>query len=219
MTKNALTINDLRAQLAAKFQEQRNFMPASASTKIKPVPGKGFTLPDGKIIPSIEAVILDIRYLHRLYPPYKPGNIESPFCWAVGKDAKNMAPDEKSSKPAHDKCEGCPHDEWGSGNNGIGKRCKNDIRLALLQPDADEDAPIFTLELPPASNTSFTNTLKKLEVPTQTVVMKFTMDERFTYVKVITELLSPAPDALAPFIMDAMAKAQPLLDRGFDYEA
>jgi hypothetical protein len=60
--------------------------------------------------------------------------------------------------------------------------------------------------------------LRTLTVPIQTVVMRFSLDPKQTYAKVITELLSPAPDTVAPYLLTAIDKAQPLVNRGFDYD-
>ena len=151
--------------------------------------------------------------------PYKPGVIETPSCWSVAADANEMYPDEKAEKPVADACEGCPMNEWGSGANGNGKKCKNSIRLALLQPDATEKSPVSILELPPTSCGSFLKVLRGLTVPVQTVVMRFSLDNKQTYPKVVTELLSPAPDTVAPFLLAAIDKAQNPISRGFDYDA
>lgn len=219
MATAVMNLQDLRTQLAAKLQEQKNTLPPPTSTRIKAVAKEGFALPTGEVIEELEAIVVDVRYVNALYlKPYKAGVIETPSCWAVSADANTMVPDEKSEKAVHSACEGCPNNEWGSGANGSGKKCKNTIRLALLQPDATDKSPILTLDLPPTSTGPFLKTLRTLTVPIQTVVMRFSLDPKQTYAKVLTELLSPAPDAVAPYLLAAIDKAQPLIGRGFDYD-
>lgn len=214
-----MNLQDLRTQLAAKLQEQKNTLPPPTSSRVKAVAKEGFALPTGEVLEELEAIVVDVRYVNALYlKPYKAGVIETPSCWALSADANDMAPDAKSEKPIHTACDGCPNNEWGSGANGPGKKCKNTIRLALLQPDADEKSPILTLDLPPTSIGPFLKVLRTLTVPIQTVVMRFSLDPKQTYAKVLTELLSPAPDAVAPYLLAAIDKAQPLINRGFDYD-
>ena len=213
-----MNLQDLRTQLAARLQEQKSALPPPTSSRIKTIAKEGFSLPDGSVLEELEAVVVDVRYVNALYlKPYKPGVIEAPSCWAISDDANTMAPDAKAEKPVHSSCEGCPNNEWGSGANGSGKKCKNGIRLALLQPDANDKSPILTLDLPPTSMAPFLKVLRTLTVPVQTVIMRFSLDPKQTYAKIITELLSPAPDSLAPFLLPAIDRAQPLIGRGFDY--
>ena len=218
MALNVMNLQDLRTQLAAKLQDQKNTLPPPTSSKIKPVVKEGFALPNGQVLEELEAIVVDVRYVNALYlKPYKPGAIETPSCWALNADANILAPNEASEKPVHATCEGCPNNEWGSGANGSGKRCKNMIRLALLPPDATEKTSVFILDLPPTSTGPFLKVLRGLSVPMQTVVMRFSLDPKQTYAKVLTELLSPAPDAVAPFILGAIERAKPTIERGFDY--
>lgn len=220
MANAIMNMQDLRAQLAAKLQDQKSALPPPTSSRIKAIAKEGFSLPTGEVIEELEAVVLDVRYINALYlKPYKPGVIETPSCWAVSADYAAMEPSEKSEKPVHSVCEGCPNNEWGSGNGGSGKKCKNTIRLALLQPDATDKSPILTLDLPPTSTGPFLKAIRTLKVPIQTVVMRFSLDPKQTYAKIITELLSPAPDTLAPYLLAAIEKAQPLISRGFDYDS
>ena len=220
MATAIMNLQDLRTQLAARLQDQKSALPPPTSARIKAVAKEGFHLPTGEILEELEAIVVDVRYVNALYlKPYKPGVIETPSCWSVAADANEMYPDEKAEKPVADACEGCPMNEWGSGANGNGKKCKNSIRLALLQPDATEKSPVYILELPPTSCGSFLKTLRGLTVPVQTVVMRFSLDNKQTYPKVITELLSPAPDTVAPFLLAAIDKAQTPISRGFDYDA
>lgn len=219
MANAIMNMQDLRTQLAAKLQEQKSTLPPPTSSRIKAVAKEGFALPTGQVIEELEAIVVDVRYVNALYlKPYKPGVIETPSCWAISADANELVPNEKSEKAVHIACEGCPNNEWGSGANDLGKKCKNTIRLALLQPDATDKSPILTLDLPPTSTGPFLKVLRTLSVPVQTVVMHFSLDPKQTYAKIITKLLSPAPDAVAPYLMTAIDKAQPLINRGFDYE-
>jgi hypothetical protein len=216
MTNAIMNLQDLRASLAAKLQDQRSSLPPPSSARIRPVAKEGFKLPDETIVEELEGIVVDVRYINALYlKPFKRGEIETPTCWVVSPDANGMAPDEKSSKPRCESCEGCPMNEFGS--KGAGKACKNTIRLAIVPPDADAKTTPFMLDLAPTSTTSFLKVLRTLKVPMQTVVMTFSLDSKVEYVKVNTQLLSPAPDSVAPFLMGLIDKAQASISRGYDF--
>jgi hypothetical protein len=213
-----LDLNALRAQLAAKLQDQQNTLPPPNTIRIKPIVKEGYEFPNGKVLETIEAVVLGVHYINAYYTKtYRAGEIETPPCWANSANANDITPSELATKIQAPSCIGCPHNEFGS--KGAGKACKNMIRLALVPPDSDENTIPLMLDLPPTSTKSFLDTYRKLgTLPVQTVIMKFELDPSVTYPKTITSLLSPAPDAIAPFIIPLMEKAQPGLARGFDYD-
>jgi len=217
MSNALMNLQDLRASLAAKLQEQRAALPPPTSARIRPIAKEGFKLPDESILEELEGIVVDIRYINALYvKPFKRGEIETPGCWVVSPDANNMAPDEKSTKPRAESCNGCPLNEFGSKGNG--KACKNTVRLAIIPPDADEKTVPYLLDLAPTSTSPFLKLLRGLKVPIQTVVLKFSLDSKVEYVKVLTELQSPAPDSVAPFILGLIDKAQDSISRGYDFD-
>ena len=95
-------------------------------------------------------IVLDSAYEHVFYPhAFDPDALRSPDCWAVGRVESELTPDhEDVENKQADACEGCPMNEWGSDlEGGKGKACKDSYILALLPPDAEEGAPLVTLEL------------------------------------------------------------------------
>ena len=217
MTNAIMSMQDLRNSLAAKLQDQRNTLPPPSSPRIRPIAKEGFKLPDETVVETLEAIVVDVRYINALYlKPFKRGEIETPTCWVVSPDANSMAPDEKSTKPRNDDCETCQFNQFGSKGNG--KACKNTIRLALIPPDANEKTVPFIMDLAPTSTTSFLKVVRGLKVPIQTVIMNFTLDPKEEYVKIITALDSPAPDSIAPYLLDLIEKAQGAINRGYDFD-
>ena len=213
MATQIANINDLRASLAAKLQDPRNTLPPSSNIRIK-AKKTGFDMPDGSTLQTLEAIVVDVRYVNALYvKPYKPGVIETPSCWAISNDANVMVPHADAEKAAAVSCDDCPNNQFGSKGNG--KACKNTIRLALLQPDATDKSPIFMLDLAPTSTTSFLKVIRPLTIPYQTVVMKFTLDATVDYPKIITNMIGPADDAVAPFLLTKIEQAQDPINRGF----
>lgn len=215
-----MTLADLKNQLAQKLQDQKSMLPPPTSTTIR-ITREGFVLPDGRKADQIVGVVVDMRYINALYTKrYVPGQVESPTCWAVSADANDMTPSEKSAKVQAPSCIGCPHNEWGSA--GAGKTCKNTIRLALVTSDSDAKAPVFIMNLAPTSTGPFLKELRALVndgTPYQTALFQFDMDNSVDYPKILSKVIGPAPDALAPSIMPLIVSAQDRLNRGFDYDA
>jgi hypothetical protein len=214
-----MSLAELRTQLAEKLQSQRATLPPPTSSRIKPIAKEGFLLPSGDTAETIDAVVVDMRYVNALYlKPYKDGVIETPSCWAVGSDANAMAPHSKSESPVSDACDGCPHNEWGSGTNGVGKKCKNGIRLAMLPLDATEKTQVLSMDLPPTSMKSFIGILRKLkDIPFQLIAMNFSLDPKVKYPLVVSTAIGDLPDHMAPLLPSAMERSQEMLNRGFDY--
>ena len=216
MANAIMNMADLRTQLAAKLQDQRSALPPPTSSRIRAVAKEGFKLPDESILDELEAVVLDVRYINALYiKPFKRGESEIPGCWSVSSDANIMVPDETCTKPRCADCKACPMNEFGSKGNG--KSCKNTIRLALVAPDATDKTTPYILDLAPTSTSMFLKVLRGLTVPMQCVVMNFSLDSKVEYPKVNTQLLSPAPDTLAPYLLGLIDAAQPAISRGYDY--
>jgi hypothetical protein len=87
---------------------------------------------------SVPIVVLDFVYEHDYFAgAYVPDKPQSPVCFALSRDGKDMAPAPESVDKQHDTCLGCPHLVWGTarGNDGSkrkGKACQERVRLAFL---------------------------------------------------------------------------------------
>lgn len=130
-----------------------------------------FVLPDGANLGSeIQIVIVDFASRKAFYSQqFDRNNPTPPDCYAISPPASKggaiatMAPDDPAL-PAkqHDDCANCPLNQWGSGNGGTGKACREFRDLAVLvvdpeNPDAHNapDAPIYLLSVPPTSLKAF----------------------------------------------------------------
>ena len=147
----------LQKQIAAEIEKQKENIPASGgriNTK-----GKEFTLPDGEKVKNnvLTAVILDYRFNNTYYKAMWDGTSSNrPDCSATGINQESLKPASDLENPIAPKCDGCPMNEWGSASNGRGgKACQNKVRLALVTPDAESNAPIYTLDLTPTALKSF----------------------------------------------------------------
>lgn len=91
---------------------------------------------------------------------YNPNEPRTPICFAYGEVDGELPvePHEKSEKPQHETCEGCPNAEWGTAGEGKrGQACKQSFDLMFVQcsanPNAEEilKAKIFGARLPATS--------------------------------------------------------------------
>lgn len=115
----------------------------------------GNAVPDNKLrVVVVDAIMENDLFVGK----FDPNSPQSPVCYAFGRDEDEMAPHEAVASPECDRCQGCPHNEWGSADTGKGKACKNVRRLALITEDALDggvegiaDAEVAYLKLPVTS--------------------------------------------------------------------
>ena len=90
----------------------------------------------GQPIPGNKMRVIVVDWiLHNLWfdGAYDEENIQSPACYAFGREKAELAPDpENVPEPVSAACEGCEKNQWGSADKGRGKACAETARLALL---------------------------------------------------------------------------------------
>jgi hypothetical protein len=216
MTQALISIDDLKKKLQQNLTTQRSNVPPSASNKIK-LTDEGFELPTGEILESLDTIIVHFAYVNAWYPKrYSPGSVEAPDCFAIDSNFAGLAPHNDASKPVNSECAGCPKNEWGSApGGGRGKACQNRIRLGIISPDATSKSPIFILDLPPTSIGDFIKLIKKLKVPVQTRVLRFSLDPKVDYQKVLCSDDRQTPDSIAPILLEKMELAVPIVERPY----
>jgi hypothetical protein len=94
-------------------------------------------------------------------------NPQPPICYAFGRTEEEMKPHPKAPQPQHDKCIGCPQNEFGSAEKGRGKHCKNIMRLAVipgtpLDADTIKKSDASYIRIPVMSVGNYTSYAKKL---------------------------------------------------------
>lgn len=112
---------------------------------------------------------LENYYNTKPFDPSSPG--APPDCQAIlPVDGGTLAPPEWFGDPQHEKCGGCPMNQFGSkvGDGGVkrsGKACSNYTRIALVPSDAlDGSIPTFALaRISPTSRKAFAIYTKGLE--------------------------------------------------------
>lgn len=108
----------------------------------------------------LDCIVIAYARENAFYPgKFDPNNPVPPKCYAIQPVGTNtneldMAPHAEVEDPVSDLCDGCPNNEWKSGEGGKGKACKNIRRLALLPADAAKspqgitEADVIYLKLP-----------------------------------------------------------------------
>lgn len=77
---------------------------------------------------------------------YKEGEKVSPACWS----SDSETPDAEVKNPAASSCLNCPNSAKGSGDNGVGAKCKLSWRTAVVLPN-DPAGDVMQLVLPATS--------------------------------------------------------------------
>ena len=210
---------NIQEQLAQELAELDKTVAPPSGVRIS-LKGKQFAFPDGKVSPGpINAVILDWRSVNQYYKgAYNPQKIEPPSCYAMAKDRTGMAPMETAPDPQATACEGCPWNEWGSASGGgRGKACKNQVKIALVPPDATATTPPWIIDVAPSATSGFTNFVNNCKgqfgkLPIQMQV-SLDFDPNQDYPKLTFADPEPLPDALVPMMFGLRTIAQPLLDK------
>jgi hypothetical protein len=78
---------------------------------------------------------------------YKEGEKVSPACWSTNSET----PDEGVKNPPASTCNGCPNSVKGSGDNGMGAKCRLSWRTAVVLPN-DPAGDVMQLVLPATSS-------------------------------------------------------------------
>jgi hypothetical protein len=189
---------NMEDQIKKQLEAQKGQLGALPSNKIS-LKNKEFTLPNGQKGKELECIILDFAWFMVNYPgAYNANNPQQPNCFALGRenpDSGTLKPHEDTADPQHDNCKECPKNQWKSAASGNGKACKNQRRIILLPPDADEKSEPMTLYVSPGGLKFFDAYVSRLAsehklLPVQ-VVTKITFDPDQTYPLLRFELVAP----------------------------
>lgn len=158
------SLANIDAELSTDLANLKNSISQGGGNKLKVEATGDFITPEGLNLGNeIEIVVVDFATHHDLYAgQYNPQNPEPPICYARGKDLTTLAPEDDSPEKQHADCRSCPMNQFGSGNNGKSKACKNSRMLAVLVVDPENpeainqpDAPLYAFQLPPTAIRSF----------------------------------------------------------------
>jgi hypothetical protein len=216
----AQAITSLQMEIEAQLAALRSVAPPPASNRIVVPQGtKSFRFPDGRTTTDpISAVILDYRYVNSYYTSaFNPSSRTPPVCWAVGQDSRAMTPDEAGGTVQCTDCASCPKNQFGS--NGRGKACKNNIRLAVVPPDATLETNPWILTVSPTGIKQFTAYLNNLltvhgKVPLQ-IVTKIGFNPKEAFATLVFGLEGINEDL--EIALKLKEVAQSALDHGFEF--
>lgn len=177
----------LKEKLAAQAAALNERTAAPGGDKIKLSRGK-FKLPDGSETDELQIVIVDFLSVNSFYEgAYDPNNISPPACFAIGTIPTQLVASDNSPNKQSDACSTCPMNQFGSSGNG--KACKNGRRLAVLPPDADEDTPMWILDVSPTGLKGFDGYVRsvsqKFGLPPIGVLTTVSMDASVDYPKLV----------------------------------
>jgi hypothetical protein len=183
----------IEEQIKKQLQGLQDRMPEQGSNKIS-IKGKVFTLPDGSTAPEMNAIILDWRWALAHYPGvFDPKNPQDPDCQAIGSqrpESGHLKPHASVESPHAADCASCPKNQWGSGQNGKGKACKNQIRLLVVPPSSLEEDDViqpYTLYVNRSSLKGFSaytgNLASVHQLDLVQVITKITFDPNETHPK------------------------------------
>lgn len=141
----------MKAQMQQEIAALANKTAPPGGDVIQISQSKEFKLPDGtKSQGPLELVIVEFSSSNRYYDgPYDKDNISPPACFAIGDSPTALVPSDNSPNKQSSSCAGCPMNQFGSA--GTGKACKNTRVLAVLPPDADDDTPLWVLNVSPTA--------------------------------------------------------------------
>lgn len=132
---------------------------------------------------------------------YKEGEKVSPACWS----SDSEHPDSEVKTPAASNCQSCPNSAKGSGDNGIGAKCKLSWRTAVVLPN-DPAGDVMQLVLPATSAFGkedsgrwpfrpYIQHLASHNVSAGRVVTKMAFDTKSPTPKVLFSPVGAVPDA------------------------
>jgi len=162
---------------------------------------------------ELDVIAIDHVFENQYNPEkYDPDNPQPPVCYAFGREEDELAPHPESADPQHETCKGCPHNEFGTADNGKGKACKNTRRIAVLPGDPVSAETVQTAEaafikLPVTSVkgwASFVKTVKALDglPPLGVVATISTVPDPKTQFKVTWQKKELIDRDLLPLLLD-----------------
>lgn len=204
--KTGTSLANIDAELAQEAALLKQRIGQSSSRAITVDPTGNFKTPEGLDLGNtIKIVVLDFISANRFYPnPFIKGNPTPPACYALGRVIAEMQPEDDSPDKQNKDCASCSLNQFGSGQNGKSKACKNtrDIAFLLVDDENDEhnneDAPIYTMSLPPTAIRPFDGAVgavaRALGGPPVKAILTVTGENVGTYAQISFKSPVPNPD-------------------------
>ncbi len=193
------------------------------------------------------AVIMDSVRLNTYYPgAFDATEIVPPTCYAIGRTDADLVPhpdmahDMSFFQAQADRCNNCPHNVFGTGQNGKGKACTNRRRLIMLlagtynqtpqgmvmepymRADHYETTPLLQMHLPPTSIKGWgeyvRHTSAAYQRPPQALVTRVYLTTHPKHGKEMIgfEALGPTPDDWFQTLMNRAQEAARDIFQGYE---
>jgi hypothetical protein len=215
---NMMNLQAFREQLKTQLQTQQEAGPPAGRTKIRATMDKKFDFPDGIINANpFEVIILNYTWVRAYYPNlFKRGVVETPVCWGLCGSENNFA-DMKPSDNAKDKkfeglCMECPLGNFTKDNS---PECKLSVRLAVIPPDANEETPVWTLEISPKGLAPWKRFIQNLKAPLPSLVTRVGFDPKLEYPCILTAAARDIDPEMIPIVMEKQEEATRVLNKSF----
>jgi hypothetical protein len=208
------------AALAAQFSKN---IGAPSGNKIRTTQDKKFLLPDGEKVEVLDAVIVNFGSSNTFYAEaFNRNKVTPPACFALGMDPRTMIPSENSLDRQADACNECPNNQWGSGNGGKGKACRNSRVIALMPTNADEESPIWILQTSPTAIKHFDDYVRNLTnrgIPPLGVITQIYFDPGSTFASLRFRATAKLADEALPVYASRVKTAEQVLMAEPEYNA
>lgn len=182
---------DIREQLSSAVAEDLARLGSlGGKDSIRITQDKKFQFPDETISEGpLSLIIVDFVYRNEYYPQaYSRKDPVPPVCFAVNPHQAALAPTKNCPKPQVPEgkhCTDCQWDKYGTSPQGEGKACKNTAFMAVLQPDATADSPLFVLKTSPTGirylNQHIAKVGRQFNLPVWAVTTKLHFDPNISY--------------------------------------
>jgi hypothetical protein len=162
-SKEIVNYDEMLAAMSKAAVAQEKPTASSIGLRAGQLTYNGSPIPGNKL----DCIILASTHANLFYQgKYDPDNLSSPVCYAYGDTEEEMEPHPSSSQPQAENCAACPHNKFGSADNGKGKRCKNSRSLALIPADTKAEdlatAEVAVIKLPVTSGKNWSQYVNKI---------------------------------------------------------
>lgn len=194
---------EIREQMAAAVAaDLARLGSTGGKDSIRVTQDKKFQFPDDTTTDGpLELIIVDFVYRNEYYPgPFNRKEMVAPTCFAVSAEQVALMPTKNSPKMQVGEgmyCRECQWDKYGSSPQGEGKACKNTVYMAVLQPDADSESPLFVIKTSPTGiryvNQHVAKIGRQVNLPVWAVTTKLYFDPNVAYPSLRFDIVGPNP--------------------------
>lgn len=229
-TKTGTAVARAKVQLPVDIAEQERKelealskrLQAPTGNRITVTQSKTFKLPNGDELDSLECIVVDFMAAYYYYTDaFERGNITPPACFALGLEPTMLVPHDSAPNKQAEACAGCWANQFGS--SGKGKACQNTRLLAVMTPDATDDAPLYLIKVSPTAIKSFDAHVgavaRTFVKPIRGVVTRISFSEDAEYASMRFSVIGPCTKDQYALATSRKVEAVELLSTPPDYSS